>query len=88
MAQSSEPVHDLPALDGKLLLDNASLEGFADDWGHYIQRRPLAVLKPGSVQNVVTMVRFANQRCLLPATASRFAVIRMWEYRSSIDRLM
>ncbi len=64
LAQSREPFDDLPPLDGRLLLDNPTLEAFADDWGHYIHRPPLAVLKPNSVQDIARMVRFANRHCL------------------------
>ncbi len=36
----------------------------ADDFGHLVHRRPLAVLRPGSVDDVVAMVRFARERGL------------------------
>lgn len=63
-AQSRGSFDDVPPLDGKLLLDDLTLEAFADDWGHYIHHRPVAVLKPNSVQDIVMMVRFANRHCL------------------------
>jgi FAD/FMN-containing dehydrogenase len=51
----------LPPLDGTLVTDPASLAAVADDFGHMIHRTPVAVLRPGSVEDVVKMVRFARQ---------------------------
>lgn len=48
-----------PAFDGVLLLDEASRTTAADDFGHLVHRQPLAVLRPGSVSDVVKLVRFA-----------------------------
>jgi FAD/FMN-containing dehydrogenase len=48
----------VPPLDGALLTDPAALTAAADDFGHYVHRRPVAVLRPGSVADVVSMVRF------------------------------
>ena len=50
-----------PSFDGSLLTDGASLAAAADDFGHMIHRQPSAVLKPGSVNDVVEMVRFARR---------------------------
>jgi FAD/FMN-containing dehydrogenase len=50
-----------PSFDGSLLLDDASLTAAADDFGHLIHRQPIAVLKPGSVNDVVKMVNFARR---------------------------
>src|ERR1051325_249884 len=50
-----------PSFDGSLLMDGASLAAAADDFGHMIHRQPSAVLKPGSVNDVVKMVRFARR---------------------------
>ena len=52
---------DFPAFDGVLLLDNASLTAAADDFGHLVHRQPLAVLKPGSVNDVEVLVGFARR---------------------------
>ena len=52
---------DFPAFDGLLLLDNASLTAAADDFGHLVHRQPLAVLKPGSVNDVEVLVGFARR---------------------------
>ncbi|NMO18604.1 FAD-binding protein [Pyxidicoccus fallax] len=50
----------LPALDGQLLMDPATLAAAAEDFGHIQHRVPWAVLVPGSVQDIVAMVRFAR----------------------------
>lgn len=51
----------VPDLDGTLVSDPGSLAAAADDFGHTVHRRPVAVLRPGSVGDVVAMVRFANR---------------------------
>src|SRR5215217_1909357 len=53
---------DFPAFDGVLLLDDASRAAAADDFGHLVHRQPVAVLKPGSVNDVVELVRFARRK--------------------------
>ena len=50
----------LPPLDGTLATDPTTLAAIADDFGHIIHRTPVAVLRPGSVEDVVKMVRFAR----------------------------
>lgn len=52
---------DFPDFDGALLLDDASRAAAADDFGHLVHRQPLAVLKPGSVNDVVELIRFARR---------------------------
>ncbi|MDX6269819.1 MAG: cytokinin dehydrogenase [Acidobacteriota bacterium] len=51
----------LPPLDGTLTTDPASLAAAADDFGHIIHRTPVAVLRPGSVEDIVKLVRFARE---------------------------
>jgi FAD/FMN-containing dehydrogenase len=51
----------LPALDGTLHVDDTTRTAYAQDYGQIIHERPLAVLKPGSVQDISRMVRFARQ---------------------------
>ncbi|WP_151476407.1 FAD-binding protein [Streptomyces albicerus] len=58
---SDRPLHGIPELDGTLHTDEASLSAAADDFGHIVHRRPAAVLRPGSVADVVAMVRFCNK---------------------------
>ncbi|MFF4257816.1 FAD-binding protein [Streptomyces sp. NPDC001663] len=54
----------IPRLDGTLVTDESSLAEASDDFGHIVHRRPLAVLRPGSVRDVVAMVRFCNEHRL------------------------
>jgi FAD/FMN-containing dehydrogenase len=57
----------LPPLDGTLNTDPASLAAAADDFGHLVHRTPVAVLRPGSVTDVVKLVRYANRHRLTVA---------------------
>jgi FAD/FMN-containing dehydrogenase len=59
--QATTLAEDFPDFDGALLLDDASRAAAADDFGHLVHRQPLAVLKPGSVNDVVKLVRFARR---------------------------
>ena len=59
----------LPSLDGQLLLDATTLATAADDFGHIVHRTPWAVLVPGSVQDIVKMVRYAREHGLKVAAA-------------------
>ena len=55
------PAASLPPLDGVLLATEALLATAADDFGHLVHRRPLAVLDPGSASDVARMVTFGCQ---------------------------
>ncbi|WP_285108670.1 FAD-binding protein [Promicromonospora sp. MEB111] len=57
----------LPHLDGELVTDEDALTEAATDYGHLKNHRPRAVLRPGSVDDVVTLVRFANEHGLVVA---------------------
>lgn len=50
----------VPRLDGELRLDRATVAPFGRDLGNMVQRRPLAVLFPGSVRDIQKMIRFAS----------------------------
>ena len=54
----------VPKLDGALVFDDATRRAIAVDRGQLFHRIPAAVLKPASVQDVVTMVKFANHHAL------------------------
>ncbi|MBM9508646.1 FAD-binding protein [Streptomyces sp. KK5PA1] len=56
------PFADVPPLDGTLVTDPAALAADADDFGHSVHRTPAAILRPGSVADVVTMIRFCNDQ--------------------------
>jgi cytokinin dehydrogenase len=67
--QPSRPVSqllrdDLAGLSGTLLLDDPARNAAADDFGHIVRRLPIAVLKPGSAEDVVKLVQFANRHGL------------------------
>jgi FAD/FMN-containing dehydrogenase len=57
-AYADAPTITIPNLDGVLLTDPATLTTYGDDFGHVVHHVPVAVLKPGSVQDVVRAVRF------------------------------
>jgi FAD/FMN-containing dehydrogenase len=58
---------DFPAFDGTLYTDpsgSAALDTAADDFGHIVSHRPIAVLSPRSIDDIVAMMRFARQHGL------------------------
>ncbi|WP_369015834.1 FAD-binding protein [Actinocrinis puniceicyclus] len=52
----------VPPLDGTLLLDPGRLAPFEDDFGHIVHEAPGAVLEPGSVRDIATMIEFCGAR--------------------------
>jgi FAD/FMN-containing dehydrogenase len=50
-----------PHFDGQFLVDDASRTAAADDYGHFIHRRPRAVLRPGSIADVANLIAFAKE---------------------------
>ena len=58
----------VPGLDGELVVDEASRTEAADDYGHIVHRKPIAVLRPGSVRDIATIIKFANHHGLKVAT--------------------
>ncbi|MEP7123354.1 MAG: FAD-binding protein [Byssovorax sp.] len=54
----------LPPLDGELSSDAAALRAAADDYGHIVQQMPIAVLSPGSIDDIQKMVVYANEHRL------------------------
>ncbi|HKY93311.1 MAG TPA: FAD-binding protein, partial [Nevskiaceae bacterium] len=61
-AQASGDFDAVPALDGEVRMDDASLASATGDNGFMRNLRPQAVLRPGSVDDVVTMVRWCHAR--------------------------
>jgi FAD/FMN-containing dehydrogenase len=61
---SPAPFDQLPRLDGRLVLDEATRAAFARDFGQIVSPEPVVVLEPGSVQDVVEVIRFANSHGL------------------------
>jgi cytokinin dehydrogenase len=60
-AGGGRPLDRLPALDGRLRLDDAALDAVADDFGHTVSRRPRAVLEPGSVRDIAAMMEYCRR---------------------------
>src|SRR3712207_4416684 len=60
-AASGSAFARVPPLDGTLHLDGKTRAAYADDFGHIVHERPLAVLKPGSVKDISRMVTFARR---------------------------
>lgn len=58
--RTSGPLIGLPRLDGALVHDAAVIDEVSQDNGRIVRRRPLAVLRPGSIDDIVRMVRYAN----------------------------
>src|SRR5437588_4551335 len=65
---SGRSFQDVPPLDGVLVRDETSRIAIAVDGGNMFHRIPAAVLRPGSVQDIVKMVRYANRNHLEIAT--------------------
>jgi FAD/FMN-containing dehydrogenase len=63
-SDAMRPFERLPGLDGALFFDDQTRESMAQDVGLNVRRVPAAVLKPGSVDDVVRMVRYANSHDL------------------------
>ncbi len=51
----------IPNLNGRLLFDSPSLAAVANDFGHIVRRTPLAVLQPGSAQDIAKIILYANR---------------------------
>src|SRR4029079_3097561 len=61
----------LPRLDGAFLVDQETLRSASDDWGHSVERVPLAVVRPDSMDDVARIVRYANRHRLPVAVKGR-----------------
>jgi hypothetical protein len=61
-AQAAPPgMISLPNLDGQIVTDAASLSEASQDFGYTISRTPVAVLRPGSAQDILKLVKYANK---------------------------
>ena len=56
---ASAPFTNLPQLDGELSFDPATRAEYANDYGRIIHEQPIAVLRPGSVRDIASIVSFA-----------------------------
>ncbi|MCC5670535.1 FAD-binding protein [Nostoc sp. CHAB 5784] len=59
-ASATSVFESLPSLDGVLYTDNATLTDASIDFGNIIHRQPIAVLKPGSIEDIVQVIQFAR----------------------------
>ena len=53
--------NDLKDLKGELSFDDSVLQSAADDFGHVVHKKPVAVLRPGDAQDIAKLVQFANR---------------------------
>ena len=60
-AATGAPFANLPQLDGELSFDPAVRAQYANDYGHIVHEQPLAVLRPGSVRDIASIVSFARR---------------------------
>ena len=60
-AAAGAPFANLPQLDGELSFDPAVRAQYANDYGHIVHEQPLAVLRPGSVRDIASIVSFARR---------------------------
>ena len=67
----SRRLEQVPPLDGALVQDRESLQMAATDHGGIVRRQPCAVLKPGSVRDIVRIVEYANKHKLPVAMRGR-----------------
>ncbi len=67
----SSQLSQLPGLDGELVFDDTSRRAAADDSGHHVHRLPIAVLRPGSVNDILGIVAYANKHGLKIAMRGR-----------------
>src|SRR5262249_8197595 len=56
--------NDLKGLSGQLFFDDTALQGAADDFGHVVHHKPVAVLRPGDAQDIAKLVQLANRQGL------------------------
>lgn len=71
-ATTDSEVAPIPPLDGSLVFEAEILARSADDFGHIVSDAPWAVLFPGSIDDVVAMVRFARRHGLHIAGRNAF----------------
>ena len=79
----TQQFRDIPKLDGVLLFDEASRKAIAVDGSNIFHGIPAAVLKPGSVQDIVETVGYANRHArALSASGGRRKAARARVRRS------
>jgi cytokinin dehydrogenase len=61
VAQAASPFDHVPPLDGALVTDPTSLAADAVDVGNFVHNTPVAILRPGSVDDIRKMIRFCRR---------------------------
>jgi cytokinin dehydrogenase len=56
--------NDLKDLRGELHFDDDVLQAAADDFGHVVRKKPVAMLRPGDAQDIAKLVQYANRNGL------------------------
>src|SRR5215510_7780690 len=56
--------NDLKDISGELNFDDAVLQEAADDFGHVVHKKPIAMLRPEDAQDIAKLVQFANRQGL------------------------
>ena len=56
--------YNVKDLKGELYFDDAVLQSSADDFGHVVHKKPVAMLRPGDAQDIAKLVQFANRHGL------------------------
>ena len=51
----------VPKLKGRLVFSGPALAAAADDFGHIVHHRPHAVLEPGDIADIATILRFCSK---------------------------
>jgi FAD/FMN-containing dehydrogenase len=67
-ARSGTGLVGAPALDGRLVFALGARNAVSRDQGNIISRRPVAVLEPGSVEDIAKMVGFCGEHGIQVAT--------------------
>lgn len=70
-AAGDAPWRSLGQLSGKLFVDDETRRAYAQDYGQIVHEMPLAVLLPGSVEDIIRTVRFARRHGLRIAARGR-----------------
>ena len=68
---ANQPTIQLPELDGALLMDEVTISGTADDFGHLRHLKPVAVLEPASIEDIIKVVGFAREHGIKVAARGR-----------------
>src|SRR5262245_16049985 len=56
--------NDVKDIRGELQFDDDVLQAAADDFGHVVRKKPVAVLRPGDAQDIAKLIQYANRNGL------------------------